>query len=535
MNNRMIRLGAVLGLLLVSAQIMAAPQVASFTYQGALQQNGQPVTGLRNLEFALYDAQQNGVQIGTTFTALDHPVTDGLFTIDLPFPDAFAGEQRWLEIRIDGVALEPRQPITAVPVALYALNGATGPEGPEGPAGPQGETGLTGAQGPEGPQGATGPAGPEGPVGPAGPTGPEGPVGPMGPQGETGPTGAEGPQGPQGPQGATGPAGPEGPTGATGPEGPVGPPGPQGPSGALKVYGDGSAGAFSVASGNVLDLTTPSGFNVLAGRHPMQFTSITIDGSLIVPSGTVIRATGDIWVSGTITVVPGTRDSGNGAPHPGVSLAAPGVIDGGVGLSVLTASALVRPPAAAGGAGDRQRSVLGGEGGGSLVLLAGGNFTLLPGSTINANGSSGINPSSAGDVGGSGGGAGGIVVLAAKSSVTIGGSIRANGGAGANGVNANGGTQGAGGGGGGGGGIIHLIASSAPSVTGTLQALGGAAGADAQSTNNQAGSGGGACGGSGGNGGGNPVFGAAFESAMPGGSGYVIQSVVPEPENLLVQ
>ncbi|MDQ7014442.1 MAG: tail fiber domain-containing protein [Planctomycetota bacterium] len=111
-------------------------------------------------------------------------------------PGAFNAEARFIEIDIRSPAgsgsfttLATRQPVTAAPVALYALDGNPGPEGPPGPQGDQGP------QGPQGPQGDTGPTGPEGPDGPTGPQGPDGPTGPQGPQGNTGPQGPPGADG----------------------------------------------------------------------------------------------------------------------------------------------------------------------------------------------------------------------------------------------------------------------------------------------------------------------------------------------------
>ncbi|WP_400192103.1 hypothetical protein [Hymenobacter sp. B81] len=335
--------------------------------------------------------------------------------------------------------------------------------------------------------------------------------------------------------GAQGPAGSAGPSGPPGPQGSAG---PQGPSGSLDSFGDGSGGALSLAFGNTLDLTTTAGFNSLAGRHHLQFTTLSIAGNLIVPSGTTIRATGNVTITGTITVAPGARDNGNGPPHPGISLAAPGTLAGGVGIAPLAAASLTRAVPAAGGSGDRLSTVTsGGEGGGSIVIVSQGNVNIMAGAGISANGNSGTNPTGSTDIAGGGGGAGGLIVVAAKGTLTVAGALRANGGQGANGLNGNGGTAGAGAGGGGGGGIIHLIASSTPAITGTVQALGGAAGTDAlvsngASTSNQSGLGGGASGGNGGAGGGGP-FGSAPASAAAGASGYTITTVVPAPENLV--
>ena len=169
------------------------------------------------------------------------------------------------------------QQFTAVPYAIYALNGgggAPGPQGPiglTGPAGPQGSIGLTGPAGAIGPAGATGSQGPIGLTGPSGPQGAQGSIGLTGPAGAIGPAGATGSQGPigltgpAGPQGAQGPIGLTGPTGAAGAQGPIGltgqagatgfqgpigltgPAGPQGAQGPIGLTGPtgatGSAGA----------------------------------------------------------------------------------------------------------------------------------------------------------------------------------------------------------------------------------------------------------------------------------------------------
>ncbi len=377
--------------------------------------------------------------------------------------------------------------------------------------------------------------GPQGAVGPQGPAGPEGPMGPAGPTGETGVTG------PQGPTGATGPMGPQGPTGATGPKGDTGAMGPQGfmgpagADGAMGIYGNGSGGGFSVASGTTLDLTTPAGYSALTGRHHLQFTTINIAGTLIVPSGTFLRATGDVTISGNIVVATGTRGSAQGWTHPGVSLAPAGTgSSAGVGLGALQATRLLGAPVAAGGAGARQGEGTGGEGGGALTIATRGNLTVVSGGSISANGSNGTNPATSGlGIVGTGGGAGGIVVLVAQGALTVSGTVRANGGVGANGYNGNGG-NGEGGGGGGGGGIIHLLARGTPTITGTTQVVGGAGGMNAAAVSPAtfvtAGGAGGACAGNGGAGGG--TVGGFTANSAAGASGVVLQTVVPEPEKL---
>ena len=178
------------------------------TYQGELRDANGPVVGSTDLQFRLFDAVTGGAQIGPMLQLLGAPLVDGRFTVELDFgPGAFTAEARWLEIDVfdsgagSFVTLSPRQPVTAAPVALFALDGNQGPQGPIGPEGPQGPQGLTG---PQGLQGDPGVQGPEGPIGRTGPQGLPGPIGPEGPQGTQGLTGPQGPIGPEGPQGQQG-------------------------------------------------------------------------------------------------------------------------------------------------------------------------------------------------------------------------------------------------------------------------------------------------------------------------------------------
>lgn len=134
-------------LCLASFASAQTPQSSAFTYQGQLRHNGEPVNGERNLAFALFNSASGGSQVGPTISAPAWPVLDGLFTIDLNFPGAFGSSQRWLEVRVEGVPMLPRQPVMAAPVAQFALSGNAGPQGPSGPQG------ATGPQGPQGPQG----------------------------------------------------------------------------------------------------------------------------------------------------------------------------------------------------------------------------------------------------------------------------------------------------------------------------------------------------------------------------------------------
>ena len=147
------------------------PQLPDFTYQGRLEVANAPANGDYDFTFSLWDAATGGNQVGSTIDEPAWPVTNGVFTVPLAFPGAFTGEQRYLQVTVNGVTL-PRQPVSAAPVAQFAMDGNPGPAGPQGATGPTGPQGATGAQGPQGATGPQGPAGPQGPQGEIGPAGP---------------------------------------------------------------------------------------------------------------------------------------------------------------------------------------------------------------------------------------------------------------------------------------------------------------------------------------------------------------------------
>lgn len=177
--------------LFISVVLCCLPILASaetaFTYQGQLQQAGQPYSGPPlDMGFRLYDAANEGTAVSAELE-LTVDVSGGLFQVDLDFgPNAFDGQPRFLEIRVGSELLTPRQAIRPAPVAQFALAGNEGPAGPAGPQGPAGEAGPAGPEGPIGPQGETGPTGATGAPGPAGEPGPQGPAGPQGPPGTGG-------------------------------------------------------------------------------------------------------------------------------------------------------------------------------------------------------------------------------------------------------------------------------------------------------------------------------------------------------------
>ncbi len=111
-------------LLATAASPGQTPLGSAFTYQGRLNQAGQPFNGPADLLFELYDADVGGNLLGSQ--ALDDVVvSDGLFTVALNAggqfgASAFNGEQRWLRISVNGTPLSPRQELTAAPYALFS-------------------------------------------------------------------------------------------------------------------------------------------------------------------------------------------------------------------------------------------------------------------------------------------------------------------------------------------------------------------------------------------------------------------------------
>jgi hypothetical protein len=106
----------------------AAAQTTAFTYQGRLTDNMASATGTYDMQFALFDAQTGGAQIGTTQTDAAVGVASGIFTVQLDFgAAAFPGAERYLQIWVrrnsseSYQALTPRQRITSTPYAIRAL------------------------------------------------------------------------------------------------------------------------------------------------------------------------------------------------------------------------------------------------------------------------------------------------------------------------------------------------------------------------------------------------------------------------------
>lgn len=114
-----------LSLIMFACFSAAYAQTTSFTYQGGLNDGATVANGTYNMQFALFNADAGGNQIGSTQSALVS-VTNGVFTVQLNFgATAFAdGGLRYLQITINGATLSPRQQITSTPYSLRSISAA---------------------------------------------------------------------------------------------------------------------------------------------------------------------------------------------------------------------------------------------------------------------------------------------------------------------------------------------------------------------------------------------------------------------------
>ncbi len=102
-------------------------QGTAFTYQGKLNDNGNPASGIYDLRFTVYDAVTNGNLVAGPLTNSATGVTNGLLAATLDFGSGvFTGPARWLEldVRTNGggafTTLLPLQQILPMPYAIMA-------------------------------------------------------------------------------------------------------------------------------------------------------------------------------------------------------------------------------------------------------------------------------------------------------------------------------------------------------------------------------------------------------------------------------
>lgn len=133
-------LSALLSASLVASVNLGPARAAStaFSYQGQLESTGTPVTGLHDFRFRLFGAPSGGSQVGSTVCVDNIEVANGFFALSLDFGQQYnTTESRYLEIEVRGdsglgcsngtgfVALDPRQELTAAPLASHALSAST--------------------------------------------------------------------------------------------------------------------------------------------------------------------------------------------------------------------------------------------------------------------------------------------------------------------------------------------------------------------------------------------------------------------------
>ncbi len=120
-----------LSVLVVAMAWLSGYAQATITYQGYLRMAGAPANGNFDFIFTLYDAPNAGNQIGNVVQINNHPVRNGLFTVELNFgPQILVWTNipnRWLEIRVrpagggNFTLLTPRVRINAAPYAWAAF------------------------------------------------------------------------------------------------------------------------------------------------------------------------------------------------------------------------------------------------------------------------------------------------------------------------------------------------------------------------------------------------------------------------------
>jgi len=111
---------------LYAGHYRTAAQGTAFSYQGRLNDGGNPANGTYDLTFQLWNDSTAGSEVGSTLTDTALGVTNGLFTVRLDFGSVFDGTTYWLQIgvRTNGggsfTTLSPRQQLTPDPYAIYS-------------------------------------------------------------------------------------------------------------------------------------------------------------------------------------------------------------------------------------------------------------------------------------------------------------------------------------------------------------------------------------------------------------------------------
>ena len=130
MKNALNSTVAIVCLLMFNAHVSnGLAQGTAFTYQGCLNNAGSPASGSYDFTFTVFSGNSTSSSlIGITQTNLALAVSNGLFTATLDFGTVFTGTPAWLAIGVRGMGesdftiLNPLQPVTPTPYAIYAPN-----------------------------------------------------------------------------------------------------------------------------------------------------------------------------------------------------------------------------------------------------------------------------------------------------------------------------------------------------------------------------------------------------------------------------
>ena len=125
------------GVLMCACPVQIQAQMDTFfTFQGQLLDDGAPLTDTVSMRFNLWNAVAGGSQLGSTYTAMNVDVVEGLFTVQIDSSyfgsSGFNGDPRWLQVLVydtsggSWVTLSPRQAVTPAPYALYAAESGGG-------------------------------------------------------------------------------------------------------------------------------------------------------------------------------------------------------------------------------------------------------------------------------------------------------------------------------------------------------------------------------------------------------------------------
>jgi hypothetical protein len=91
---------ALLAFSTLDSQLSSAhAQGTAFTYNGRLNDSGNPANGIYDLQFTIYDAVTNGNIFGVVTNSATG-ITNGLFTATLDFGGVFNGSNYWLEVAV---------------------------------------------------------------------------------------------------------------------------------------------------------------------------------------------------------------------------------------------------------------------------------------------------------------------------------------------------------------------------------------------------------------------------------------------------